>query len=51
MMEPQALKGTIKKYLNLKVKWQDKQFKIMVDSRAIRNYITPKIVKYLGLPH
>ena len=29
--EPQALKGTIKKHLDLKVKWQDKQFKVMVN--------------------
>jgi hypothetical protein len=33
----------------LKVKWRDKQFTIIVDSRVIRNYITPKIVERLGL--
>ena len=48
-MEPQALKGTIKKHLNLKVKQQDKQFKIIVNNGVIKNYITPKTVKRLGL--
>ena len=47
--KPQALKGTIKKYLDLRVKWRNKQFKVIMDSRAIRNYIVPKTVEYLGL--
>ena len=48
-MEPQALKGTIRKYLDLKVKWRNKQFKIIIDSGVIKNYITPKTVECLGL--
>ena len=47
--EPQALKGTIRRYLDLKVKQKDKQFKVIVDSGAIRNYIIPKTVKQLRL--
>ena len=42
---PQTFKGTISKYLDLKVKQCNKQFKTMVDSKVIRNYIIPKIVK------
>ena len=49
MAEPQALKGTIKRHLNLKVKQRDKQFKIIVDSGITKNYIVPKTVKWLGL--
>ena len=48
-MEPQALKGTIKRYLDLRVKWRNKQFKAIVDSRVTKNYIIPKTVKCLGL--
>ena len=55
MREPvnrlQTFKGTISKYLNLRVKQQAKQFNIMVDSRATRNYIILKVVKQLGIPH
>jgi hypothetical protein len=49
--KPQTLKKTISKYLNVKVKWRDKQFKVIVDNKTIKNYIVPKIVKQLGLPH
>ena len=49
MTEPQAFKRTIGRHLDLKVKWRDKQFKAIVNSGAIRNYITPKTVEYLGL--
>ena len=49
--KPQTLKGTISKYLNLRVKWQAKQFNIIIDSGAIRNYITLKVVKQLGIPY
>ena len=45
----QTLKGTISKYLNLKVKQQIKQFNIIVDSRVIKNYIILKIVKQLRI--
>ena len=37
------------KYLNLRVKWYNKQCKVVIDSRVIRNYSTPKIVKQLGI--
>ena len=47
----QTLKGTISKYLDLKVKWQAKQFNIIIDSGVIRNYIALKIVKQLGIPY
>ena len=40
--ELQTLKGTIGKHLDLRVKWQAKQFNIMVDSGAIRNHIILK---------
>ena len=49
--EPQTLKGTISKYLNLRVKWQAKQFNAIVDSRAIRNHIILKVVERLGIPY
>ena len=42
-------KRTISKYLNLKIKQYDKQFKAIVDSRVIKNYITPQTVKRLGI--
>ena len=41
----QTLKGTISKYLDLRVKWQAKQFNIIVDSGATRNYIILKVVE------
>ena len=41
----QTLKRTINKYLNLRVKWQVKQFNIIVDNKAIKNYIILKVVK------
>ena len=41
----QTLKGTISKYLNLRVKWQAKQFNIIINSRAIRNHIALKVVE------
>ena len=47
----QTLKGTISKYLNLRVKWQAKQFNTIVDSEAIKNHITLKIVEQLGIPY
>ena len=53
MREPvnklQTLKGTISKYLDLRVKWQAKQFNAIVDSKATRNHITLKVVKWLGI--
>ena len=45
----QTLKGIISKYLNLKVKWQAKQFNAIIDNRVTRNYITLKIIKQLGI--
>ena len=47
--KPQTLKGTISKYLDLRVKWQAKQFNVIVDSRATRNYIILKVVEQLGI--
>ena len=47
----QTLKGTISKHLDLRVKWQAKQFNAIVDSGAIRNHIILKIVKQLRIPH
>ena len=49
--EPQTLKGTISKYLDLRVKWRNKQFIIIVNSGVIKNYITPKVVKKLKIPY
>ena len=49
--KPQTLKGTIGKYLDLKVKQQAKQFNAIVDSRATRNHIILKVVERLGIPH
>ena len=46
---PQTLKRTISKYLDLRVKWQAKQFNIIVDSRATRNYIILKVVEQLRI--
>ena len=45
----QTLKGTINKYLDLKVKQQVKQFNAIVNSKATRNHITLKVVKQLGI--
>ena len=45
----QTLKGTISKYLDLRVKQQAKQFNIIVDSGVIRNYIVLKVVERLGI--
>ena len=45
----QTLKGTISKYLDLRVKWQAKQFNIIVDNKAIKNYIALKIVEQLEI--
>ena len=45
----QTFKGTISKHLDLRVKWQAKQFNIIVDSGAIRNHIVLKVVKQLGI--
>ena len=45
----QTLKGTISKYLDLRVKWQAKQFNTIVNSKATRNHIALKIVKQLGI--
>ena len=47
--KPQTFKGTINKYLDLRVKWQAKQFNVIVDSRATRNYIVLKVVKQLRI--
>jgi len=49
VVEPQALKGTIGQHLNLQAKWQNKKFKVLVDSRVIRNYMSPAAVKRMGL--
>ena len=43
--KPQTLKGTISKYLDLKVKQQVKQFNAIVDSGATKNYITLNVVE------
>ena len=45
----QTFKGTISKYLDLRVKWQTKQFNIIVDSGVIRNHIILKVVEWLGI--
>ena len=42
MTEPQALKGIIKRHLDLKIKWRDKQFKAIVDNKITKNHIVPK---------
>ena len=47
----QTLKGTINKYLDLRVKWQAKQFNVIVDSGATRNHIALKVVERLGIPY
>ena len=41
----QTFKRTIGKYLNLRVKWQAKQFNVIVDSKVIKNYIILKVVE------
>ena len=45
----QTLKKTISKYLDLRVKQQVKQFNIIIDSKATKNYIILKVVKRLGI--
>ena len=46
----QTLKGTISKYLDLRVKQQAKQFNTIVDSKATKNYIILKVVEQLRIP-
>ena len=45
----QTLKRTISKHLDLRVKWQAKQFNAIVDSRTTKNHITLKIVERLKI--
>ena len=45
----QTLKETISKYLNLRVKWQAKQFNIIIDSGVTKNYIALEVVEQLGI--
>ena len=49
--KPQTLKRTISKYLDLRVKWQTKQFNAIVDSKAIKNHIILKVVEQLRIPY
>ena len=49
--KPQTLKGTISKYLDLRVKQQAKQFNVIVDSGVTRNHIILKVVEQLGIPY
>ena len=35
--------------MNLKAKWRNKKFKVLVDSRVIRNYILLLVVSRLGI--
>ena len=37
--------------MDLRVKWQTKQFNAIVDSRAIRNHIVLKVVEQLRIPY
>ena len=45
----QTFKETISKYLDLRVKWQTKQFNVIVDNRATRNHIVLEVVEQLGI--
>src|SRR6266702_8448962 len=49
MIKPQTFKGSIGQHLDLQVKWQKQEFKALVDSRTIRNHISLKAIKRLGL--
>ena len=37
--------------MDLRVKWQEQEFKALVDSRVIRNYISLKAIKRLELSY
>ena len=41
----------IGQYLNLQAKWQDQKFKALVDSEVTKNYISPVVIKRMGLPY
>jgi len=51
VIEPQTLKGVIRRHLNLQAKWQDQKFKALVDSRAIKNHMSPVVIRRMGLPY
>jgi transposase InsO family protein len=51
VVEPQTLKGTPGRHLELRVKWRDKKFEALVDSGATRNHISPAAIERMGLPH
>ena len=35
----------------MRVKWQAKQFNIIVDSKVTKNHIVLEVVEWLGIPH
>ena len=47
--KPQTLKGTINKYLDLKVKQQAKQFNAIINSKATKNHIALEVVEQLKI--
>jgi len=51
VVEPQTLKKVIGRHLNLWAKWQNQKFKTLVDSKAMRNHMSPVTIKRMGLPH
>ena len=51
MIEFQTFKGIVKKHFNLQAKWQNKKFKALVDSKAIKNHMSPAGIKKIKLPY
>ena len=51
MVEPQTLKRVIRRYFNLQAKWQNQKFETLVDSKVIKNHISPAAIKKMGLLH
>ena len=49
IVKPQTLKGIIKQYLNLKVQWNNYKFKVLIDSKVIKNYILLAIAERLKI--
>jgi len=49
VIKPQTFKGVIGRYFNLQAKWQDQKFKALVDNGVTKNYMSPAVIKRMGL--
>ena len=49
VIELQTLKGITGQYLNLKIQQYNKQFKALINSKVIKNYILPKTAERIKI--